>query len=175
MQEFRIQTSTYAPEFGRTAGRHKFLLSRAPARINFMARRSTICETTLSMRTIGSTVSRIILPLPKAKERQNDFGGTFSGPILKDKTFFFFSYEGLRLRLPQTTLTFVPDTNPPGPLFEAICGTCASALHERVPATQRSRGSSERQSSRHSAVQRQLLRSGHAQCLQPSNRSQNKR
>ena len=50
-------------------------------------------------------------PLPKAKERQNDFGGTFGGPILKKRTFFFFSYEGLRLRLPQTALTFVPDAS----------------------------------------------------------------
>jgi len=48
-------------------------------------------------------------PLPKAEERQNDFGGTFSGPIVKDRTFFFFSYEGLRLRLPQTAITSVPD------------------------------------------------------------------
>ena len=47
--------------------------------------------------------------LPKAEERQNDFGGTISGPILKDRTFFFFSYEGLRLRLPQTSLGEVPD------------------------------------------------------------------
>lgn len=47
--------------------------------------------------------------LPKPRERQNDFGGTFSGPVLKDRTFFFFSYEGLRLRLPQTLLTTVPD------------------------------------------------------------------
>ena len=41
-------------------------------------------------------------PLPKPAERQNDFGATIGGPIRKDKTFFFFSYEGLRLRLPQT-------------------------------------------------------------------------
>lgn len=41
--------------------------------------------------------------LPKPEERQNDFGGTLSGPILKDRTFFFFSYEGLRLQLPQVT------------------------------------------------------------------------
>ena len=47
--------------------------------------------------------------LPKAAERQHDFGGTFAGPIVKDKTFFFFSYEGLRLRLPQTVLSSVPD------------------------------------------------------------------
>ena len=47
--------------------------------------------------------------LAKPQERQNDFGGTFSGPIVKDRTFFFFSYEGLRLRLPQVEETTVPD------------------------------------------------------------------
>ena len=41
-------------------------------------------------------------PLSKPPLRQNDFGGTLGGPIIKNKTFFFFSYEGLRLRLPQT-------------------------------------------------------------------------
>jgi hypothetical protein len=34
----------------------------------------------------------------------------FGGPILRDKTFFFFSYEGLRLRQPATQETVVPDT-----------------------------------------------------------------
>jgi len=47
--------------------------------------------------------------LAKPAEQQNDFGGVFSGPIIKDKTFFFFSYEGLRLHQPLTLQTFVPD------------------------------------------------------------------
>jgi hypothetical protein len=47
--------------------------------------------------------------LAKPQERQNDFGGTFSGPLVKERTFFFFSYEGLRLRLPQVLQTTVPD------------------------------------------------------------------
>ena len=34
--------------------------------------------------------------LSKAAERQNDFGVVLGGPIIKDRTFFFFSYEGLR-------------------------------------------------------------------------------
>ena len=34
--------------------------------------------------------------------RQNDFGGVVGGPIDRDRTFFFFSYEGWRLRQPQT-------------------------------------------------------------------------
>jgi hypothetical protein len=41
-------------------------------------------------------------PLIKPPLRQNDFGGVLGGPIIKNKTFFFFSYEGLRLLLPQT-------------------------------------------------------------------------
>jgi hypothetical protein len=48
--------------------------------------------------------------LPKPEERQNDFGGIFGGPIIRDKTFFFFSYEGLRLRQPSTQETVVPDS-----------------------------------------------------------------
>ena len=34
--------------------------------------------------------------LAKPAERANDFGGVLGGPVRKDKTFFFLSYEGLR-------------------------------------------------------------------------------
>src|SRR6185436_15234509 len=47
--------------------------------------------------------------LAKPEERQNDFGGVFGGPVFKDKTFFFFSYEGQRLRQPSTQQSAVPD------------------------------------------------------------------
>ena len=58
-----------------------------------------------------------ILVLPEPALRQNDFGGTFGGPVEipglyngKDKTFFFVSYEGLRLTAPQAaTPNYVPD------------------------------------------------------------------
>jgi hypothetical protein len=40
--------------------------------------------------------------------KRNQFGGTVGGPIRKNKTFFFFGYEGLRLRQQVTTLTTVP-------------------------------------------------------------------
>src|SRR5262249_2888535 len=46
--------------------------------------------------------------LNKAALRQNDLGGVLGGPLVKDKTFFFLSYEGLRLTLPRSAATYVP-------------------------------------------------------------------
>lgn len=46
--------------------------------------------------------------LQQPARRLNNFGGTIGGPIVKDETFFFASYEGLRLRRPLTGITDVP-------------------------------------------------------------------
>jgi len=106
MEEFRIQTSTYAPEFGRTPGGQISIVTRSGTNrfhgTMFDYFRNDILDANNWFNT------SVTPPLAKAKERQNDFGGTLSGPIIRDRTFFFFSYEGLRLRLPQTALTSVP-------------------------------------------------------------------
>lgn len=108
MQEFRIQTSTFAPEFGRTPGAQISIITRSGTNhfhgTVFDYLRNDVLDASNWFNGYTNQPA-----LPRAKERQNDFGGTISGPIFKDKTFFFFSYEGLRLRLPQTTLTNVPD------------------------------------------------------------------
>src|SRR5215213_447436 len=46
--------------------------------------------------------------LKQPAKRLNSFGGTFGGPIKKDHTFFFASYEGMRLRQPMVGITDVP-------------------------------------------------------------------
>ena len=108
MQEFRVQTSTYAPEFGRSPGAQISILTRSGTNefhgTAFDYVRNDIFDANNWFNGYTNTP-----PLPKARERQNDFGGTLGGPIFKNQTFFFFSYEGLRLRLPQTQLTSVPD------------------------------------------------------------------
>jgi hypothetical protein len=107
LQEFRIQTSTFAPEFGRAPGGQISILTRSGTNqwhgTLFDYLRNDILDANDWFANSNG--------LPRPQERQNDFGGTFNGPIRKDKTFFFFSYEGLRLRLPQTTVTIVPDLN----------------------------------------------------------------
>ncbi len=105
MQEFRIQTSTYAPEFGRTPGGQISIVTRSGTNQFHGTAFDYLRNDALDANDWFANFAG----LPKPQERQNDFGGTFGGPIVKDKTFFFFSYEGLRLRLPQTTLTTVPD------------------------------------------------------------------
>ena len=108
MQEFRIQTSTYAPEFGRTPGGQISIVTRSGTN-RFHGTASDYVRNDLFDANDWFNGYVNNPPLAKPRERQNDFGVTFGGPLRKDSTFFFFSYEGLRLRLPQTELTTVPD------------------------------------------------------------------
>ena len=116
LQEFRIQTSTFAPEFGRTPGGQISIVTRSGTNRFHGAAFDYVRNDIFDANNWFANS----LHLPKPRERQNDFGGTFGGPVRKEKTFFFFSYEGLRLRLPQTTLTDVPDL---GARNSAVPGT----------------------------------------------------
>ncbi len=105
MQEFRLQTSSFAPEFGRTPGGQISIVTRSGTNQFHGTAFEYFRNSVLDANDWFSNRDH----LPKPEERQNDFGGVFGGPILKDKTFFFFSYEGLRLRQPATQETVVPD------------------------------------------------------------------
>jgi Carboxypeptidase regulatory-like domain/TonB dependent receptor len=111
LQEFRIETSTAAPDSGLTAGGQISIVTRSGTNQFHGSLFDYLRNDVLDANDWFNGVNTFNpTPLPKAEERQNDFGGTFGGPIQKDRTFFFFSYEGLRLRLPQTALTQVPDS-----------------------------------------------------------------
>jgi len=56
----------------------------------------------------GALDARNFFHAKKTSLKQNDFGGTFAGPIIKDKLFFMGSYEGQRIRYPLAALTRVP-------------------------------------------------------------------
>ena len=104
MQEFRVQTSSFAPEFGRTPGGQISIATRSGTNVFHGTLFDYFRNNALDANDWFSNFNRI----PRPKERQNDFGGVIGGPILKGGTYFFFSYEGLRLRQPITQETAVP-------------------------------------------------------------------
>jgi len=105
VQEFRVQTSSFAPEFGRTPGGQISIATRSGTNAFHGTLFDYFRNSALDANDWFSNFNR----LPKPEERQNDFGGVIGGPIIKDRTFFFFSSEGLRLRQPATQESIVPD------------------------------------------------------------------
>ncbi|HEY1501212.1 MAG TPA: TonB-dependent receptor [Acidobacteriaceae bacterium] len=115
LQEFRATTSTYSAEYGRTPGGQFSFTTRSGTNdwngsvFDYFRNEALDANNWFNNAAIPQ--------VPREKERQNDFGGTLGGPIFiphlyngKDKTFFFFSYEGLRLWTPQGLSTSsVPD------------------------------------------------------------------
>ena len=57
---------------------------------------------------------------PIAPYKQNQFGGTFGGPIIKGKTFFFVDYQGTRIRQAQTLISIVPPLSERGGDFSDL-------------------------------------------------------
>jgi hypothetical protein len=104
MQEFQVQTSTFAPEFGRTPGGQISIVTRSGTNdlrgsLSNFFRNDVLDANDWFANRDG---------LPKPPVRQNNFGGVLGGPVVlprwyngKDRTFFFVAYEGLRLRQPQ--------------------------------------------------------------------------
>lgn len=119
MQEFQVQTSTYSAEYGRSPGGQISIVTRAGSN-EF---HGSLFEYLRNDKLDANDWFANRAGQPRPPERQNDFGGTFGGPVLlprfgeggsqpwydgKNKTFFFFSYEGLRLRTPKFAITNVP-------------------------------------------------------------------
>ena len=125
MQEFRIQTSSYAPEFGRSPGAQISIVTKGGTNQWHGTAFDYLRNDIFDARNYFDSI-----PLPKPPVRQNDFGGTLGGPIWRNHTFFFFSYESLRLRLPQietgdyfldaAAKASVPSTDPWQPAIAAF-------------------------------------------------------
>lgn len=105
LQEFRATTSTYSAEYGRTPGGQFSFLTRSGTNEFHGSLFNYFRNDVLDANNFFNNRAG----LGKSRNRQNNFGGTLGGPVVKDRTFFFFSYEGLRLRSPQAAIiTDVP-------------------------------------------------------------------
>ena len=112
LQEFKIQTSTFAPEYGRSPGAQIGLITRSGTN----QYSGTLFEYFRNDATDANDWFANQLGLAKPPLRFNNFGGSLGGPLRiprlyngTNRTFFFGSFEAIVMRQPQPPVeTFVP-------------------------------------------------------------------
>ncbi len=102
--EFKVQASNYSAEFGRSNGSVLNLVYKSGTNDFHGSAYEFLRNSVLDSNNYFNNSRGV----PLASFKRNQFGGTFSGPIRKDKTFFLVSYESLRERSFRETLTTVP-------------------------------------------------------------------
>jgi len=113
LQEFRVQSSSYSAEYGRNPG-GQFAFETKSGTNQF---HGTAYDYLRNNYFDADDWFNDYFGVQEPPLRQNDFGGTLGGPVEipglyrgKDRTFFFASYEGLRLIQPQpASINYVPD------------------------------------------------------------------
>jgi hypothetical protein len=104
IQEFRVQTNNLGAEFGRFAGGVINMISKSGTNEFHGTAYEFLRNKVLNSNTFFNNRSGIGTPA----FTQNQFGADLGGRVIKDKTFFFVSYEGFRLRQGNSILTSVP-------------------------------------------------------------------
>ncbi|MBI2819437.1 MAG: TonB-dependent receptor [Acidobacteria bacterium] len=108
IREYRVVTNYFSAENGMTMGSQMTIVSKSGTNdfhgsLFEYLRNSALDARNFFDRTTATNTRR----LPAFT--RNNFGGSAGGPIKKDKTFFFVTYEGLRERLGRTLVTNVID------------------------------------------------------------------
>jgi hypothetical protein len=104
IEEFKIQRNNYGAEFGQAGGAQINLITRGGTNDfhgsgYWYARRDSLNSTDYFLKQAGQD---------KAPLKWDDFGGTFGGPIIKDKLHFFLSEEINKDHRSQVRSSFVP-------------------------------------------------------------------
>ena len=102
--EFKVQTNNLGPEWGRLAGGVLNLSTKSGSNNWHGEVYEYIRNKVLNANDWFSNNAGLARP----PFTQNQFGGNIGGRVIRDKTFFFFQYEGFRLRQGQTFTTTVP-------------------------------------------------------------------
>ncbi|MGB6678375.1 MAG: carboxypeptidase-like regulatory domain-containing protein, partial [Terriglobales bacterium] len=116
VREFRVILNTYSAEYGRNGGANVQLVTKSGT--NNL--HGSVFE---FFRNAALDAANYFDTLGKPPYERNQFGATLGGPIVKDHTFFFINYEGLRERKGITTNTSVPDDNARQGLLPSVNGS----------------------------------------------------
>jgi Carboxypeptidase regulatory-like domain/TonB-dependent Receptor Plug Domain len=104
IQEFKIVTSPYSAEYGRAPGGAVSVTTKSGTNEIHGTGYEYFRNDSLDTIDFFSKLNN----QPKLQNSQNQFGGNLGGPIIKDRSFFFVDYEGLRLTRGVTRSTRVP-------------------------------------------------------------------
>ena len=104
LQEFRVQTRTYSAEFGTSAG----AVINASMKSGTNAFHGDVWEFVRNSRFDSNSFFNNAGGVPRGHFSQNQFGGTIGGPIIKNKTFFFFDAQNFTSRKATTVNSAVP-------------------------------------------------------------------
>jgi len=104
LDEFKMQTSTYSAEFGHSLGGVVNLQIKSGANQSH----GSVFEFLRNDAFDANNFFNNRAGRPKPDFSQHQFGGTMGGPIIRDKTFYFFDYQGYRVSQGQTYLSTVP-------------------------------------------------------------------
>jgi hypothetical protein len=104
LDEFKMQTSTYSAEFGKSLGGVVNIQIKSGSNALHGNAFEFLRHDALDANNFFN--NRVGRPKPPFKQHQ--FGGTLGGPIIKDRTFFFVDYQGLRINQGQTYVSTVP-------------------------------------------------------------------
>ncbi len=104
IQEFTVLTSNYSAEYGKTSGG----VVNATTRSGTNQFHGSAYE---FLRNSAMDAKNFFEVGPKAPFKRNQFGGAMGGPIIKDRTFFFVDYEGIRQSKGIPNVDFVPSPN----------------------------------------------------------------
>jgi hypothetical protein len=127
IQEFSVITSNYEADYGKTSGGVVNAITRTGTNQMHGSAYEFLRNGKLDAKNYFDDPTQ---PIPPFK--RNQFGGTIGGPIVKDHTFFFADFEGIRQSKGITTLAVVPSqnarngllcSNPPGPDPNNPCST----------------------------------------------------
>jgi Carboxypeptidase regulatory-like domain len=114
IQEFKLLTGIFPAEYGHSAGSQVIVVTKSGTN----ALHGTLFEFVRNQDFDARNYFAGTGTQPAYK--RNQFGGTAGGPIRKDKTFFFYSYEGLRLRQQLASLATVPTPDMMAGNFSAL-------------------------------------------------------
>ena len=103
IEEFNIEKTSYAPEFGGKSGAVINIVSKAGSNDLHGSLFEFVRNDVFDAKNFFDSAGTSIPPF-----RQNQFGGSLGGPLRENRTFFFVSYEGQRVRKSLTQTFSVP-------------------------------------------------------------------